>query len=284
MVTPPHGDERSGGFLQNQERQYLAQTVASKAYAADWESVEPLSPEQQRKARHRIKREVATVEGMRKVLHDYTTDLNALVLFMIRSEHTDWVKFANGSVESVEPELCHLKSAIENLIEVANDHEVSPGKEELDKATNTLYPNADRATDGFAHEGEDLSFMDRFEERNRRQDALLTLVEKQGFAKVLDWVEDSDGSDIPNHRIQSGQTWGSVAYELSQKGVLEENENGGYELTSRGEDVHTTYERLLETGRVKTELNVGTDVTPREAVESAMKAEFDLEGDLPHRF
>lgn len=284
MVTPPRGDERSGGFLQNQERQYLAQTVAEDAYAADWKSVDPLTPEQQRKARHRIKREVGTVEGMRKVLHGYTTDLNALMLFMIQSEYTDWVKFANGSLENVKPELRHLKSTIENLIDVANEHEVSPGREELDEATNTLYPNADRATDGFAHEGDDFSFMDRFEERNRRQDALLTLVQRQGFAKVLDWIENSDGSDVPDHRIQSGQTWGSVACELSQKGVLEENENGGYELTSRGEDVHTTYERLLETGRVKTELNVDTDITPREAVERAMKAEFDLEGEPPHRF
>lgn len=284
MVTLPHGDERSGAFLQNQERQYLAQTVASKAYAADWESVDPLTPDQQRKARHRIKREVATVEGMRKVLHDYTTDLNALLLFMLQSEHTDWVKFANWSVESVEPELRNLKSTVENLIDVAEEHEVSPGKEELDEATNTLYPNANYATDRFEETGDDFSFMDRFEERKRRQNALLTLVEKQGYAKVLDQIVDSDSNELADQRIKSGETWGSVAYQLSQKGVLEKKENGGYELTSRGEDVHTTYKRLLDTGRVQTELSVSTDVTPREAVERAMKTEFDLEKEPPYHF
>lgn len=284
MVTPPHGDERHGGFLQNQERQYLSETVAPEAYGADRESVESLSSEQQRKARHRIKRQVATVEGMRKVFDGYTTDLNALLLFMLRSEHTDWVKFANGSLENVKPELRHLKSTIENLIEVANENVVSPGREELDEATNTLYPNAERATDGFVYEDDDFSFMYRFEERNRRQNALLMLIEKQGFVKVLDWIVDSDDSEVPNHRIQSGQIWESVAYELSQKGVLEKKEDGSYELTSRGEDVRTTYKRLLETGRVQTELNIGTDITSREAVERAMKAEFDLNGDPPYGF
>lgn len=287
MTVPPTGNEREGGFLQSNERAFLAEQGCYPLPYSESNSGGV-------KARSRLKNEVTNVEGMRQVLLGMTTDLDALLLFMLRDEGTDWQDWSNFTLPQVQDEMEQLRDTLDRFIEIAEDDSLQDEYDEIQDATANLYEDVDRATEGFnsgvldIHEGgetdETQLIWEAFEEREARQEGLLTLVRNDGAADVLEYIADKGPRDLPTEKRGTEYMASIATNKLEPDGLVSmetedllAGKDKEYEITERGDAVLDTWRALLETTAVEMEREANPEASDRELVESALQFHFDLE-------
>ncbi|WP_254830465.1 hypothetical protein [Haloglomus salinum] len=290
MATPPTGNERDGGFLQKNERAYLADSDCYPVEYADDFSGENA------KAKSRIKNEVTSIEGMRSVLFGMTVDLRAIQLFMFRDESIDSKQWSTQTLPAVQSELEQLRDAVDSLIEIAENDNLQSEYEELQDATSHLYENVDRATAGFSSGvvrakannrglGAD-TIRSEFEKRKEQQEGLMAIINNGGGPEILEHIAENGPCSLSGRRINDKEAWGSFAYrEFVDRGLAtRETENVAvgndveYELTDAGERVVQTWQQLKQTTAVEMEREANPKASDRELVRNALHFHFDLSG------
>lgn len=291
MAPLPTGDEREGGFLQKNERAYLAeQGCYPLPYSEEFKS----GGEQ---AHSRIKNEVATVEGMRQILSGMDIDLHAVLLFMSREEDMNWKRWADFTLPEVKHEMKDLRDTLDRLIEIAEDDTLQSEYNELQEATSNLYENVDRATEGFSGgvlghipdaKGSTSEFVwEEFEDRKGRQEGFLALLEYEEALDILKHIANEGPCSLSGRRTNGNETWGSFAYrEFAERGlVVRKTEDVGvgndveYEITDAGEAVIETWEQLKQTTAVEMERETQPKASDRKLVRDALDYHFDLSGE-----
>lgn len=283
--------QRGFGFLQPNERAYLASQDHYHPRLGEEVNKKEVHEDQ---AKHRIQTEVATISAFQEGIEQFRKDLTALQAFQDDDEGR-WREWESDVLPVAKHELELLRDILDLMISFAEREDIKDEQAELERALRPLrsdlelanlydrYPPGERDVDALS---ELLSKMEWDDDRNpvapeelvsqlgekdKREDALVALLRKDGLAEILEHIHKNGRCELPPKKNWggTGQWWTGLASQFlaNEYGLVNRYEISStrkeFEITDRGEVVLRTWHLLKETDAVVAERAVKPDASDR---------------------
>lgn len=286
--------QRGFGFLQPNERAYL--TTQGHYHHRLGEEVNKKEVHEVQ-AKHRIQSEVATISAFQEGIAQFRRDLTALQAFQ-RDDEERWLEWEFIALPAAKNELESLRTLLDLMIGLAEREDIGDERAELQRALASLrsdlelanlydrYPPGERDVDALSEllskmEWDDdrnivapQELVSQLEEKDKRDDALVALLRKDGLADILEHIHKNGRCKLPakKNRGGSGQWWTGLASQFlaNEYGLVNRYEISStrkeFEIKDRGEVVLRTWHLLKETDAVVAERAVKPNASDREIV------------------